>query len=287
MRFTCPICGAFLAVGTLFPTSSIVCYQCKQSLSPPTPNASLYVCKKCGLKKSLDVKYIGKQVRCSQCGDINVVDSQHLPGLPDLSPQALAAVLAQQQSRGLPQALAHGAAAPREPGQPAPGQPVPGQTVSGQTVSGQAVPGGHGAESAASQGAKTARERREAERHTLPDVTAYFGMLLGDADLCDISLTGACFFISHPDRDFRVGEVLRPSFFYRGKSMVDGARVVVVRNNIKLIGCRFDFAQPGLERRVRDLVEEALMRQHYLDNAETLTFDDDPRQRLLREHNLF
>ncbi|GAB7078958.1 PilZ domain-containing protein [Megalodesulfovibrio paquesii] len=229
MRMHCPECGEFLAVGAVYPRSAFLCHRCGHRILPPQPNAALFSCSSCGLKRRLPTKHAGVLARCSRCNTVNRVDSLYL--------------------------------APATPPAPGPAQLLPQQE--------------HGP------------ERRAATRHTLPDISAYLGLLAGVADVRNISETGAGLAIAAPEREFHVGERLYADLLFQQQIALEHLPLVVVRNNPTLLGCRFDLSSPILQRQMRELIQRGLMVEQYQRSHVKVLFEKPEGRLQLREHDLY
>ncbi len=130
-------------------------------------------------------------------------------------------------------------------------------------------------------------ERRESQRFILHDLSAYLGLLIGNVDVYDISATGASFNIATPERDFTVGELLHSDLYYHSEIALEKVPLIVMRHNVKTIGCRFDLTDKKLERNIQELIDQAVMRERYLKDNITLDFEEDTTKLQMREHNYF
>lgn len=130
-----------------------------------------------------------------------------------------------------------------------------------------------------------APERRTAERHRLHDLSVYLGLRTGTADVHNISETGVGIAIAAPEREFTMGERLQADFYFQQEAMVQGVSMVVVRHTSTVLGCRFDLDDPEVHRKIRLLINQGLLHEHYLRDPVTLEFEKPPGRFQLREHD--
>ncbi|AGW13602.1 PilZ domain-containing protein [Megalodesulfovibrio gigas] len=138
-----------------------------------------------------------------------------------------------------------------------------------------------------SRSVATPQERRRAMRHVLHDLTAYLGLLVGNADVQNISETGAGFAIASPEREFQVGEQLYADLLFQQELVIAKAPLVVVRHNATALGCRFELEDSSLQRRIRLLIDQGLLTEQYLRDPVALEFEKHAGRFQLREHDLY